>query len=96
MCPLAADRDAIGTGAVERQLPALRRRVDPARCRALLRRDIADERPELERGTERQRRVTEPARDARLPPGFELAAQLGGHADPVFVEIAEHEPQIAR
>ena len=55
--PPAVDDDALGAVAFARDLPALGRRVDGARAGALLRRDVADERPELERrhdfGTDR-------------------------------------------
>ena len=72
--PLAADRDAVRTRTIERDLPPLRRGVDPTSGRALLGSDVANERPELERGAQRERRVAEPACDSRRPPRLELAA----------------------
>jgi hypothetical protein len=80
---------------VQRDFESLHRRDDGARARFLLRRDVAHQRPELERRSELEDRVAEAARDAGRAPRFELAAQLRRDAEPVLVEIAEHHPQIA-
>src|SRR6185436_6051509 len=67
--PPASDGDRVGAGAVERQLDARGGGVDEPRGGALLRGDVPDERPELERGADRERGVAEAAGDAGRAPG---------------------------
>ena len=60
-----------------------------------LRGDVADERPELERGPQLECRIAEAARDPRRSPQLELAPQVRGQPERVLVEIAQHHPQVA-
>ena len=94
--PAAADRHAIGPGALDRDLPALRRRVDPARGFALLRRDVADQGPELEGRAYDERRVAEEVTRAEGKPEAALPKIVEGRLNGWFKENVLLEQAFAK